>query len=72
MYNNGSINISYHNGDLEVQVTKQKVIGIGKIRPSCDGYITSGNNKGKEFAFDGKKKEIVWTGPGSEDKWIGG
>ena len=56
MYNNSNINISYYNGDLKVEFTNQKGINSGKIRPSCDGYITSGN---------------VWTGPGSEDNWIG-
>ena len=72
MYNNSSINISYYNGDIEVQFTNQKGINIGKIGPYCDGYITSDNNKQKNFQFNEKKKEIVWTGPGSEDKWIGG
>ena len=72
MYNNSSINISYYNGDLAVQFTNQKGINIGKIRASCDGYITSDNKKQKYFQFNEKKKEIVWIGPGSKDKWIGG
>ena len=50
MYNNSSINISYYNGDIEVQFTNQKGINIGKIGPSCDGYITSVNNKRKKIS----------------------
>ena len=56
MYNNSSIYISYYNGDLEVQFTNQKGIYIGKNRPSCDGYITSGNNKRKRINFNLMKK----------------
>ena len=47
-------------------------IYIGKIRPSCEGYITFGDNKQKEFEFNEKNKEIFWTGPDAEDKWIRG
>ena len=43
MYNNSSINISYYNGDLKVQFKNQKGINSGKVRPSRDGYITSGD-----------------------------
>ena len=63
MYNNSNINISYYNGDLKVEFTNQKGINSGKIRPSCDGYITSGDG----YITSGN----VWTGPGSEDNWIG-
>ena len=85
MYNDSRINISYHNGDLEVQIISIKTpqigtvkytylssIYIGKIRPSCKGYITFGDKGQKEFEFNEKNKEIVWTGPDAEDKWIGG
>lgn len=75
-YNNSSINISYDNGNLEVKIrsekTNQSSINIGKIRPSCDGHITFGDNEQKEFEFNEKKKEIAWTRSGAEDKWIGG
>ena len=64
------------NDDLKVKIrsekTNQSSINIGKIRPSCDGYITFGDNERKEFEFNEKKKEIAWTRSGAEDKWIGG
>ena len=72
MYNDSSINISYYNSNLEVRFTNKTGKNIGKIRPSCDGYMIFGNNKRKEFEFNEKKKEIVWTGLGAKYKWIGG
>ena len=76
MYNNSSINISYDKGNLKVkirsEITNKSSINIGKIRPSCDGYITFGDNERKEFEFNERKREIAWTRPGAEDKWIGG
>ena len=47
-------------------------INIGKIWPSCDGYMIFGNKERKEFKFNEKKKEIVWNGRDAEDKWIQG
>ena len=70
--NKGNVNISHHKGDLTVQFTNSSSINIGNIRPSCEGHITFGGNKQQEFEFNEKKKEIVWTGPDAEDKWIGG
>ena len=55
-----------------MQYTNSRGINIGKIRASCDGYMTFGNNESKEFKFNEKKKEIVWNGPDAEDKWIQG
>ena len=72
MYNNSSINISYYNGDLEVQFTNTSGINTGKIRPFCQGYINIGNNKQKTFEFNEENKEIVWDGPDADYKWIGG
>ena len=72
MYNNSSISISYYNGNLKVQFTNKSGINFGKIRPSCDGYITFGNNEQEEFEFNEKKKEITWNGPDAKDKWIRG
>ena len=72
MYNDSKINISHNNGDLEVQYANSSGINSGKIRPSCEGYILFGDNGKKEFEFNEKNKEIVWTGPDAEDKWIGG
>ena len=47
-------------------------INIGKIWPSCVGYMIFGNKERKEFKFNEKKKEIAWNGPDAEDKWIQG
>ena len=72
MYNDGSIIIRYYyNGDLLVEYANSMDKNIGKIQPSCHGYITFGN-KQKEFKFNEKRKEIVWNGTDIEDKWIGG
>ena len=71
MYNNSSINITYYNGDLKVQFRNQSGINIGKVLPSCNGYITFGN-KPENFTFNEEKKEINWTGRHAEDKWIRG
>ena len=72
MYNDSSINISYYNGDLEVQFTNSSGINTGKIRPSCQEYIKFGNNEQKAFEFNEENKEIVWDGPDADYKWIGG
>ena len=71
MYNNSSINITYYNGDLKVQLRNQSGINIGKVLPSCVGCITFGN-KLEYFEFNEEKNEIVWTGRHAEDKWIRG
>ena len=72
MYNDSRIYISHNNGDLEVQLLWSSGINIGKIKPSCEGYITFSNMRSKEFEFNEKTKEIVWTGHGAGYKWIGG
>ena len=35
-------------------------------------YIYIDYNSQKEFEFNEKTKEIVWSGPDAEDKWIEG
>ena len=73
MYNNGSVNISYQNGDLRVhcQNSGSKNI-IGKVKPSCEGFITFGDNKQKTFEFNEADNEIVWYGSHATDKSIKG
>ena len=71
-YNSDSIIINHDNGNLAVLYTNSMRINMGKIRPSCDGYMTFGNNERKEFKFNEKKREIIWNGPDAEDKWIQG
>ena len=71
-YNNGRIFIRHDKGNLEVEYTYWRRVYIGKIQPSCDGYITFYYNSQKEFEFNEKTKEIVWSGPDAEDKWIEG
>lgn len=46
MYNGGSINISYHNGDLLVQIKKANLSGegIGKRKPTPKGENTLDDN----------------------------
>ena len=44
---------------------------IGKVKPSCKGYITFGGNK-QEFEFNVEDKEIIWYGSRARDKWIRG
>ena len=39
MYNDSSINISYHNGNVQVQFGNLSGKNIGVIKPSCEGYI---------------------------------
>ena len=71
MYNNGSVNISYQNGDLRVhcQNSSSKNI-IGEVKPSCEGFITFGDNKQKPFEFNEENKEIVWYDSHATDKSI--
>ena len=71
MYNNGSVNISYQNGDLRVhcQNSSSKNI-IGEVKPSCEGFITFGDNKQKPFEFNEEDKEIVWYDSHATDKSI--
>ena len=73
MYNDESVNISYQNGDLRLhcQHSSSESI-IGKVKPSCEGFITFGNNEQKTFEFNEKDKEIVWYGSHTTDKWIRG
>ena len=71
MYNNGSVNISYQNGDLRVhcQNSSSKNI-IGEVKPSCEGFIIFGDNKQKPFEFNEEDKEIVWYDSHATDKSI--
>ena len=73
MYNDGSVNISYQNGDLRLHCQHSSSENIiGKVKPSCQGFITFGNNEQKIFEFNEKDKEIVWYGSHTTDKWIRG
>ena len=46
MYNNGSVNIIYQNGDLRLLCQNSITENIiGKVKPSCEGFITFGDNK---------------------------
>ena len=101
MYNEGNVNLTYHNGIVvvecknlsgsnitklnpshEVEITSGRdgpvqrenstVKYKGEVKPSCEGYITFADNKHETFEFSEAKKEIVWTGPDTRDKWIRG
>ena len=73
MYNDGSVSISYQNGDLRLhcQTSSSKNI-IGKVKPSCEGFIIFGDNEQKTFEFNKEDKEIAWYGSHATDKWIRG
>ena len=73
MYNDGSQNISYHNGDLQVHFknsSKKKL--EGKVRPSCEGYIIFPDSINKTFEYHEYDQKIVWDNPEAEKIWIGG
>ena len=70
MYNNGSVNISYQNGDLRVHCQNSSSKNIGEVKPSCDGFIIFGNNNKKRFEFNEEDNEIVWYGSHTTDKSI--
>ena len=86
MYNQGNINLTYHNGILIVENKTETISGDkgrvqlqnltvkyeGKVKPSCEGYITFADNKQETFKFNEKNKEIVWNGPDARDNWIRG
>ena len=71
MYNNGSVNISYENGDLRLHCQNSSSINIGKVKP-CEGFITFGENEQKTFEFNEEDKQIVWDSSHATDKWIMG
>ena len=73
MYKDGSINISYHNGNLRVEFKDPlKNFSYGKIKATCDGYITFGNDEQSGFEYNEKNKEILWDITSRRDKWIKG
>ena len=72
MYNDGSINIIYENGNLHVQIRNSSKSIVGKVKPSCEGSIIFGDNEQKTFEFNEKNKEIVWYGRRAVNKWIKG
>ena len=72
MYNDGSINIIYENGNLHVQIRNSSNSIVGKVKPSCEGSIIFGDNEQKTFEFNEKNKEIVWYGRRAINKWIKG
>ena len=73
MYNDGTINITYENGDLHVQIRNSDRNNIvGKVEPSCEGYITFGDNVRETFEFNEKDKEINWYSRYDRSKWIKG
>ena len=73
MYNDGSVNVSYQNGDLHLHCqnfSNENI--IGKVKPSCEGFIIFGASEQKTFEFNEEDKEIVWYGSNATDKWIRG
>ena len=72
MYNDGSINIIYENGNLHVQIRNSSKSIVGKVKPSCEGSIIFGDNEQKTFEFNEKNKQIVWYGRRAVNKWIKG
>ena len=73
MYNDGRMNISFQNGSLHVHFkNSSRNTIIGKVKPSCEGYITFGDNEQKRFKFNEEDKEIAWYGDQAIDKWIRG
>ena len=73
MYNDGTINITYQNGKLHVQIkssTYKKIAGV--VKPSCKGNITFDDNVKETFEFNKKDKEIVWYSGHGRNKWIKG
>ena len=73
IYNDGNISISYQNGDLYVHFKNSSRENIiGKVKPTCEGYITFGDNEQETFEFNEEDKEIVWYGDHAKDKWIRG
>ena len=71
MYNNGNINISYRQDNLEVHCKNSSSRHSGRIKPSCEGYITL-DNKRKTFKYNEENEEIVFDGSDAEEKWIKG
>ena len=45
-------------------------INIGKVKSSCEGFITFGENEQKSFEFNEEDKQIVWDGSHATDKSI--
>ena len=73
MYNDGSVNVSYQNGDLRLHcqhLSSENI--IGKVKPSCEGFFIFGANEQKTFEFNEEGKEIVWYGSNAADKWTRG
>ena len=59
-YNDGSQNISYHNGDLQVHFknsSKKKL--EGRVRPSCEGYSIFPDSINKTFEYHEYDQKIV-------------
>ena len=73
MYNDGTINIAYKHGTLQVQIKSLSYWTIpGVVKPSCEGTITFGDNVKETFEFNEKDKEIVWYSRHGRSKWIKG
>ena len=75
MYNDGTISITYENGNLYVQnrnSDKINRIDFGKVEPSCEGNITFGPNMQETFKFNEQDKEINWYSRHARMKWIKG
>ena len=75
MYNDRRINIIHKNGDLFVQNrSSSSNIFFGKVKPSCEGYISFDHNEQETFEFNEKDKVINWySNPSSaRNKWIKG
>ena len=73
IYNDGNITISYQGGDLQVHIKNSSRENFtGNVKPSCEGYITFGDNEQETFEFNEEDEEIIWSGERARDKWIKG
>ena len=72
MYNNGTISITYNNGNLDVLIGNSDKTKSGKVKPSCEGYITFGYNTVETFKCNKQDKEINWYSRYARIKWIKG
>ena len=71
-YNNGTISITYDNGDLHVLIGNSDKINSGKVEPSCEGYVTFDYDTDEKFKFNEQDKEINWYSRYARIKWIKG
>ena len=73
IYSHGNITISYQGGNLQVHIKNSgRENFTGSVKPSCEGYITFGDNEQETFEFNEEDREIIWSGDCARDKWIKG